>query len=96
MRGYGSAPIVQLHSIERTAEFYAAGRLSYAADGEPVKFEGLPQVVDVARSTGGPVLVIVPVEYERQLLQSRQTIQTEVIGDNGRTAIVAIRILNRE
>ena len=91
-RGYGVAPVVQLHSIERTAEFYAAGRLSYGANGEPIKFEGVNQVANAARRTGGPVLVIVPVQYEWQLLQSRLPIQTEVIGDNGRTAMVVVRI----
>ncbi|HSP64511.1 MAG TPA: phospholipid carrier-dependent glycosyltransferase, partial [Pyrinomonadaceae bacterium] len=39
-RGYGAARIVQLHNIERTAEFYAAGRLDYGPDGEPIKLEG--------------------------------------------------------
>ena len=91
-RGYGAAPVVQLHSTERTAEFYAAGRLTYGADGEPIKFEGVNQVAEAARRSTGPVLVIVPLEYEWQLLQSRLPIQTEVIGDNGRTAIVVVRI----
>ena len=90
-RGYGATPVVQLHTIERTAEFYAAGRMTYAPDGEPVKLEGVIQVADIARRNGGPILCFVPKEYETQLT-SYPSIQTEVIGDNGRVSLVAVRL----
>src|SRR5262249_36105932 len=66
-RGYGQAPVLQLHTVERTAEFYAAGRLAYRSDGEPVKLEGAMQVIDEARKRNGPVLCFVPLEYVSQL-----------------------------
>jgi hypothetical protein len=66
-RGYGQVPIVGLHTVERSAEFYAAGKLVYGADGEPVKFEGAHDVVDSTRRAGGMILCFVPVEYESQL-----------------------------
>lgn len=91
-RGYAAIPIVQLHTIERTAEFYASGRLTYQTDGEPVKFEGVIQVVEAARSNHGVVLCFVPLQWESQLT-SFAGARTEVIADNGRVALVAVHDL---
>jgi hypothetical protein len=88
-RGYGSTPLVGLHTVERSAEFYASGMLVYGADGEPVKFEGAPDVVAAARQTGGTILCLVPLEYESQLTTSGA--QTEVIGNNGQVSLVIVR-----
>jgi 4-amino-4-deoxy-L-arabinose transferase-like glycosyltransferase len=90
-RGYGATPVVQLHTIERTAEFYAADRMTYEPDGEPVKLEGVAQVADVARRHGGVVLCFVPKEYEAQLT-SYPNIQAEVMADNGRVSLVLVRV----
>src|SRR6266436_178027 len=90
-RGYGATPVVQLHTIERTAEFYATKRMTYAANGEPVKLEGVAQVAGAARLSGGLVLCFVPKEYEAQLT-SYQDIQTEVVANNGRVSLVAVRV----
>lgn len=90
-RGYGATPVVQLHTLERTAEFYAAGRMSYGSKGEPIKLEGATQVVEAARRSGGLVLCFVPLEYESQLTKL-PSIQTEVIGDNTRAALIVVRL----
>jgi 4-amino-4-deoxy-L-arabinose transferase-like glycosyltransferase len=91
-RGYGASPVLNLHNVERTAQFYAAGRLIYnEARGEPWKFEGAGEVLEVARRRGGTLLVIVPVEYARQLLDF-QPLETEVIGDNGTVVLIAARV----
>lgn len=90
-RGYGSAPVYQLHTVERTAEYYAAGRLQYGTDGEPVKFEGETQVEAAARANGGWVLVIVPSSLKGQLT-SYAPLETELIEDNGGVALFAVRI----
>ncbi|HYR76570.1 MAG TPA: hypothetical protein VEM96_12095 [Pyrinomonadaceae bacterium] len=90
-RGYGATPVVQLHTLERTAEFYAAGRMSYGTGGEPIKLEGAVQVLDAARRNGGVVLCFVPLEYESQLT-NYPNVQTEVIGDNTRAALIAVRV----
>lgn len=89
-RGYREAPVFQLHTIERTAEFYAAGRLAYDQYGEPVKFEGAFQVAEAARRHEDSVLVFVPLEYLSQLTEYA-SLETEVIGDNGAVALVAGR-----
>jgi 4-amino-4-deoxy-L-arabinose transferase-like glycosyltransferase len=90
-RGYGAARVVQLHNIERTAEFYAAGRLDYGPDGEPIKLEGVTQVADAARRNRGAVLCFVPLAYESQLT-SYQKIQAEVVANNGRVSLVIVRV----
>lgn len=90
-RGLSPAPVYSLHTIERTAEYYAAGRLYYGADGEPVRFEGAMQVEAVARERGGTVLVIVPSEYSSQLTD-HASFETQIIEDNGDFALVAVSI----
>jgi len=91
-RGYGATHIVQLHGIERTAEFYAAGRLDYGQDGEPIKLEGATQVADAADRNGGLVLCFVPVQYEQQVTTYGK-IRTEVVGNNGRVSLVVVAAL---
>jgi 4-amino-4-deoxy-L-arabinose transferase-like glycosyltransferase len=91
-RGYGASPVLNLHTVERTAQFYAAGRLIYdEGRGEPWKFEGAGEVLEVARQRGGTVLVIVPQEYAGQLINFRP-LEIEVIGDNGTVVLVAARV----
>jgi hypothetical protein len=89
-RGYATTPVVQLHTVERTAELYAANRMTYGSDGEPVKLEGVAQVIEAARRNGGAVLCFVPLQYESQLT-SYQSAQIEVIADNGRVALLSVR-----
>jgi hypothetical protein len=64
--------------------------MSYGPKGEPIKLEGAAQVVDAARRNGGVVLCFVPLEYESQLT-SLPSVRTEVIGDNSRAALIAVR-----
>jgi len=90
-RGYGSTPVVQLHTLERTAEFYASGRMPYGSRGEPIKLEEVAAVVDAAQRNGGVVLCFVPKQYVSQLTND-PNIQTEVIGDNTRAALVVVRV----
>jgi 4-amino-4-deoxy-L-arabinose transferase-like glycosyltransferase len=89
-RGYSTAPVFHMYAVERTTEYYAAGRLAYGADGEPLKYEGAAEVRDAARRSGGSVLVFIHSEYDSQLTEYNQ-IETEVIGDNGVVALVAVR-----
>lgn len=90
-RGYGATPVVQLHTVERSAEFYAPGRLPYGKDGAPVWFQGAAQVADAAGRNGGQVLSFVPLEHEWQLTTYVQ-VKTERIGDNGRVALLVVRV----
>ena len=86
-RGYAAAPVYGLGEVDRTAEFYATGRVAYDANGEPVIFENADQVM-IEASARGPILVLVPREYD-QLLRLK-TLGAEPIGENGRFALIAV------
>ncbi|HEY0005094.1 MAG TPA: glycosyltransferase family 39 protein [Pyrinomonadaceae bacterium] len=89
-RGYAAAPVFNLHTIERTSEFYAGGRVVYDAQGEPLKFEGPAQVENAAREEDRPILVIVPARYAYQLTDD-PVLETETIGQNGSVALIAVK-----
>ena len=90
-RGYDTAPLVQLHNVDRTAEFYGASQLMRGGDREPMKLEGAGQVAAVAQYRGGLILCLVPIEFESQLTTYRR-VHTEVIGNNGHTSLVVVRV----
>jgi 4-amino-4-deoxy-L-arabinose transferase-like glycosyltransferase len=90
-KGYGATPVVQLFTDQRTAEFYAAGRLMYRPDGEPMVFEGATQVADAARRSGGTVLCLVPKQYEAELLLYRD-VRVEELANNGRVALLVVQL----
>ncbi len=89
--GYGSLPVFHLHEVERTSEFYAAGRLVYDAEGEPLKFEGVGQLVEALRARGGRGLVLVPRDLTHQLTDSGE-IESRGLGDDGELAIVFVQV----
>ena len=85
-RGYANAPILAQRSDDRSAEFYAPGRVVYGRDGEPVTFDEVS--VDDARARGGKFVVMIPLEYVENF---RGVPTIEVIGDNGKTAVLGWR-----
>lgn len=89
-RGYEQTLIYGLKLDDRSPEFYAAGRVTYLANGEPYIYEGPPQLVNECRRRGGPLLAFVPLEGVAELM-SANAAQTEVIGDNGRVALVVVK-----
>jgi len=88
--GYGAAPLFMFEKIERTAEFYAAGRVAYGPNGEPVMFDRVSQLINQARQARGPILVIMWPGSVYQLTTSKE-LKTTVIGTNGSTTLVAVR-----
>jgi len=88
-RGYAAAPVFMLSRIERTAEFYAPGRIVYTPDGEPVRLENGEEVVQQAKKANRPLLLIVPLGSMWRL-NNPQAVQTSTIADNGRVAVVAV------
>jgi 4-amino-4-deoxy-L-arabinose transferase-like glycosyltransferase len=93
-RGLGGLPILQLHDIERTSEFYGAGRLVYAADGQPLKLEGPSEVLREAGQRGGRALVLVPPVYLHQLENLRGA-STRLVAENGAYALVYVEVGGR-
>ena len=82
-RGYANAPVLARRGDDRSAEFYAYGRVVYNANGEPVTFDEIS--IDEARARGGRFVVLIPLEHVENF---RGSPSIEVIGDNGRTAIL--------
>jgi 4-amino-4-deoxy-L-arabinose transferase-like glycosyltransferase len=82
-RGYAGAPVLARASDDRSAEFYAYDRVVYDAQGEPVTFDEIS--VDQARARGEKFVVLISIEYVENY---RRSVGIEVIGDNGRTAIL--------
>jgi CYTH domain-containing protein len=82
---------VNLHDVERTTEFYAAGRLAYDAQGEPVKLEGAFEVEDFARAHDGQALVVVRLREEHQLFE-HPPLESRRVADNGRYALVYVKV----
>ncbi len=91
-RGYTSVPVYALHTISHSAEFYAPGRLLRDPDGKQKKLYGPAEVVsEMQRAQTKRALVLVPVEYQKQLTETG-LLRAEVIRDNGELAIVAVSI----
>jgi 4-amino-4-deoxy-L-arabinose transferase-like glycosyltransferase len=82
-RGYAGAPVLARDSDDRSAEFYAYDRVVYKPDGEVMTFDRIS--MDEARARGGKFVVLIPIEYVEDF---RGTAGIEIIGDNGRTAVL--------
>lgn len=103
--GFQTEPVVNLHTVSHSLEFYASGRLVRndsleligikPADDElqrQRRFEGLSELADYLRATGSaPVLVVVPVEYKGQLEEGK-ALDSKYIADNGELAIYSAKL----
>jgi 4-amino-4-deoxy-L-arabinose transferase-like glycosyltransferase len=90
-RSDSSAPVFYLLCDDRSAEFYASGRLAYDTTGEPIRFEGAQDVAAAIRQKGGSGLVLIETRWEQQLTDYR-AVATEKIADNGWISIFAVRV----
>jgi len=82
-RGYAGAPVLARDSDDRSAQFYAYDRVLYKPDGEVLTFDQIS--VDGARKRGAKFVVLIPLEHVENF---RNSPGIEVIGDNGRTAVL--------
>ena len=88
--GYRTENILTLHTVSHNAEFYAPGRLLRDEAGKQRKLLGPAEVLDEIRKSGGrPVLVLVPLEYLKQV-QNPMMFRSSVLRDNGELAIVYV------
>jgi hypothetical protein len=91
-RGDGKLPVLMMQEPQRTAEFYAAGRLTYDAKGEPVVLKNAAQVAQ-SLPAGGDALVFAPLTLQNSLLAS-PLLQAETLGVNGDVALLRVRRKN--
>lgn len=85
------AKVLGLHDVWHSLEFYAAGRLVRDEKGRQIKFEGIGEIAEwMNRETQNEVLVVVPLEYEKQLLETR-ILSAEKRSDNGAFALFVVR-----
>jgi 4-amino-4-deoxy-L-arabinose transferase-like glycosyltransferase len=82
-RGYAGAPVLARTGDDRSAQFYAYNRVVYNADGEVMTFDQVSR--ERARALGKKLVVLIPAEYVDYF---RSTPNIEVIGNNGRTAVL--------
>lgn len=86
-RGYVRLPVVNFDTLERTAQFYAAGRLLYGKDGEPLRYDEPAQIASLARRQ--PVLVLT-LEKDIPRLEALPTVQVERIAVESKVALVRV------
>ena len=82
-RGYANAPVIAQRGDDRSAEFYAYGRVIYRPDGEVMTFDEIS--VDDARARSGKFVVFISVQYVENY---RNAPRIEILGDNGHTAVL--------
>jgi 4-amino-4-deoxy-L-arabinose transferase-like glycosyltransferase len=88
-RGYSKAPLFGLQRDDRTPEFYAAGRVIYGEDHEPVMYDGIGQVIWESQARKETVLFLIPLRDLDGLVRN-ESVRSDVIANNGRVAIVAV------
>jgi len=89
-RGFSQTLIYGLQRDDRTPEFYAGGRVIYDSDLEPIMFESQTPAIAESRQRKAPLLVFVPLSELASLIEESGD-YIEVIGDNGRIALIVIR-----
>jgi 4-amino-4-deoxy-L-arabinose transferase-like glycosyltransferase len=88
-RGYAHAPVFGLQRDDRSPEFYAAGRVIYGEDHEPIMYDGIGQVIYESNLRKETTLFLIPLR-DLESLRGAESLRTEAIANNGRVAIVAV------
>jgi 4-amino-4-deoxy-L-arabinose transferase-like glycosyltransferase len=86
-RGYSNLRVLALPGDDRSAEFYASGRVIYGPNGEPLPVYDVPEIVAEARKRNERLLAFVAVG-DLYLYQSKPGV--EIIADNGKLALVCL------
>ncbi|HWN10165.1 MAG TPA: glycosyltransferase family 39 protein [Pyrinomonadaceae bacterium] len=89
-RGFSQTLIYGLQRDDRTPEFYAGGRVIYGSDQEPIMFESQAPAIAESLRRKEPLLVFVPLSELASLVEESPE-YIDVIGDNGRIALIVIR-----
>jgi len=93
-RGYRNAKVLTFHTVSHNAEFYAPGRLLRDETGKQRRLVSSAEIRNEMDKNGWEnVLVLVPVEYSRQLNEST-SLSSETIADNGEYVIAKVSRAN--
>ena len=91
--GYSNWPVYYLLTDERTAEFYAGGRLGYKPDGsDAVRFDGEWDVWQALMKQGDGGMLILVKNHFLHRIADYPPLETKVIADNGAVTIAAVRL----
>jgi hypothetical protein len=88
-RGYAHARVFGLKRDDRSPEFYAAGRVIYGEDHEPVMYEGIGQVIYETHRRNETLLIFIPLS-DLGSLRNAESVRIDEVANNGRVAIVAV------
>ena len=89
-RGYRNAKVLTFHTVSHNAEFYAPGRLLRDETGKQRRLISSAEIRSEMDKNGWKdVLVLVPVEYSRQLNEST-ILSSETIAENGEYVIAKV------
>ena len=86
-RGYADFPVLAMHGDDRSAEFYASGRVVYGGNDEVVPLDEAPTIVDSVRKRKEKILAFIPAQ-DLDFFRDRPGV--EVIGDNGKLALLCL------
>lgn len=96
-RGYTQEQVYGLYMLDRTAEFYAAGRVAYDADGEPVIFDSVNNIVELVgknRAHGEQAAAVLVMTFPDTLhhITRNSALATEVVAVNKRAALARVKL----
>jgi 4-amino-4-deoxy-L-arabinose transferase-like glycosyltransferase len=99
-RGYSQAAVFARPGDDRTAEFYASGRVVYGPDGDVASLDNIPQMVVEVRRRSVPILVFVPIDSQFsgsagsivETFGNGSSAVIETIGNNGKVVLVGVKL----
>lgn len=86
-RGYAKVPVLALRGDDRSAEFYASGRVIYGVNGEVIPLDEAALIVATVRSRKERILAFIQLE---NLVYVKGRPGVEVIADNGKLALISL------
>jgi len=93
-KGYTTQKIVNLYAVSHNAEFYAPGRLVRGDDGKSKRYDDFSVLIkDLERADESEILVLMSHGVIQEII-GNEWVETEVVADNGETAIVFVKFKN--
>ena len=93
-QGYANQKIVNLYVVSHNLEFYAAGRLLRETDGKQKRFDDFAVLISEMKREDLPEVLILVANKDIKNVTENGSVEAKILGDNGESSIIAIRILN--